>query len=382
MSPSHTVRCKPYFKLRSQVHGLAPALAAATTTWAVPDLCTAYNWPTGLAGGGVIAIVELGGGWVQSDIDSYFQSLGQPSPQITDVSVDGTTNSPNQSVGSSSDADIEVALDIEVSAAAYFRATGKPATMRMYWSQDIASAVAKAAQDGADVCSISWGADEAVWGTQAADQMESAATTATQEGMVVFAAAGDNDSSDGGDTPANVDVPSSCPHVIGCGGTFKTQTDETVWNDNPGQTDGEGTGGGYSTIFPTQSFQIGAPAAPTGTSAGTGRMVPDVTADADPNSGYEIFVHGASEIVGGTSAVAPLFAGLFAAFGTKLGFVTPTLWENQTAFTDITVGNNGFFSAGPGPDPCSGIGAPIGAKIAALFTTGASGHNPNAQITS
>jgi kumamolisin len=200
--------------------------------------------------------------------------------------------------------------------------------------------------------------------------------------MVVFAAAGDNDSSDGGDTPANVDVPSSCPHVIGCGGTFKTQTDETVWNDNPGQTDGEGTGGGYSTIFPTQSFQIGAPAAPTGTSAGTGRMVPDVTADADPNSGYEIFVHGASEIVGGTSAVAPLFAGLFAAFGTKLGFVTPTLWENQTAFTDITVGNNGFFSAGPGPDPCSGIGAPIGAKIAALFTTGASGHNPNAQITS
>jgi kumamolisin len=380
--PSPTVKCKPYFKLRSQVHGLAPALAAATTTWAVPDLCTAYNWPTSLAGGGVIAIVELGGGWVQSDIDSFFQSLGQPSPQITDVSVDGTTNSPNQSVGSSNDADIEVALDIEVSAAAYFAATGKPATIRMYWSQDIASAVAKAAQDGADVCSISWGADEAVWGTTAADQMESAASTATQEGMVVFAAAGDNDSSDGGDTPANVDVPSSCPHVVGCGGTFKTKTEETVWNDNPGQTDGEGTGGGYSTIFPTQSFQIGAPAAPTGTSAGTGRMVPDVAADADPNSGYEIFVHGATEIVGGTSAVAPLFAGLFAAFGTKLGFVTPTLWENQTAFTDITVGNNGFFSAGPGPDPCSGIGAPIGASIAALFTTGASGHNPNAQFTS
>jgi len=381
VSPSPTVRCKPYFKLRSQVRGIVPAAEAASTTWAVPDLCAAYNWPTGLAGGGVIAIVELGGGWVQSDIDSYFQSLGQPSPQITDVSVDGTTNSPNQSVGSSNDADIEVALDIEVSAAAYFAATGKPATIRMYWSQDIASAVAKAAQDGADVCSISWGADEAVWGTTAADQMESAATTATQEGMAVFAASGDNDSGDGGSTPANVDVPSSCPHVVGCGGTFKTKTDETVWNDNPGQTNGEGTGGGYSTIFPTQSFQIGAPAPPTGTAGGTGRMVPDVAADADPNSGYQIFVHGASEIVGGTSAVAPLFAGLFAAFGTKLGFVTPTLWQNQAAFNDITVGDNGFFKAALGPDPCSGIGSPKGASIAALFTTGASGHNPNNQMT-
>jgi kumamolisin len=198
--------------------------------------------------------------------------------------------------------------------------------------------------------------------------------------MSVFAASGDNDSGDGGSTPANVDVPSSCPHVVGCGGTFKTATQETVWNDNPGQTDGEGTGGGYSTIFPPQSWQIGAPAPPNGTTAGTGRMVPDVAADADPNSGYQIFVHGSSEIVGGTSAVAPLFAGLFAAFGTKLGFVTPTLWENQTAFNDITQGDNGFYNAQVGPDPCSGIGSPIGAKIAALFTA-ASGHSASGQVT-
>jgi len=375
-----TVRNKPYFKLPSQVARVAPALAATTNTWAVPDLCAAYNWPTGLAGGGVIAIVELGGGWVQSDIDSFFQSIGQPSPQITDVSVDGTTNSPNQNVGSSSDADIEVALDIEVAAEAYFAATGNPATVRMYWSQDIASAVEKAAQDGCDVCSISWGADEALWGTTAAQQMESAATSATQVGMVVFAAAGDNDSSDGGSTPANVDVPSSCPHVVGCGGTFKTATQETVWNDNPGQTDGEGTGGGYSTIFPPQSWQIGAPAPPANTAAGTGRMVPDVAGDADPNSGYQIFVHGSQQIVGGTSAVAPLFAGLFASFGTKLGFVTPTLWENQSDFNDITMGNNGFYNAGPGPDPCSGIGSPIGARIASLFTA-ASGHSASGQVT-
>ena len=170
-------------------------------------------------------------------------------------------------------------------------------------------------------------------------------------------------------TPANVDVPSSCPHVVGCGGTYKTPTEETVWNDNPGQTDGEGTGGGYSTIFPVQAFQIGAPAPPAGSTAGKGRMVPDVAADADPNTGYDMVVHGAQTVVGGTSAVAPLYAGLFASFGTKLGFVTPKLWQNQNAFNDITIGGNGLYNAAPGPDPCSGIGSPVGTSIAALFVT-------------
>ena len=185
--------------------------------------------------------------------------------------------------------------------------------------------------------------------------------------MIVFAASGDNDSSDGGQTPANVDVSSSCPHVVGCGGTLKTATQESVWNDNPGETDGEGTGGGYSTIFPVQAFQIGAPPPPAGSTAGKGRMVPDVAGDADPDSGYEIIVHGSQAVVGGTSAVAPLYAGLFASFGIKLGFVTPKLWLNQKAFNDVTVGGNGFYNAAPGPDPCSGIGSPIGASIAALF---------------
>jgi kumamolisin len=366
MSKTPTYGCHPYFKLRKPA-GLGAA-APAGEPWAVPSLCAAYNWPTGLSGGGVIAIVELGGGWVASDMSSFFQSVNQPVPSITDVSVDGTQNTPNQS-GQAGEADYEVALDIQVSGAAYYIATGQAATIRVYWSQDIASAVAKASSDGCDVCSISWGADEAEWGIAGADQMESAAQSAVAGGMIVFGAAGDNDSGDGGPTPANVDCPSSCPHVVGCGGTFKTATQETVWNDNPGETDGEGTGGGYSTIFPVQSFQIGAPPAPANTQFGSGRMVPDVSGDADPNTGYEIVVHGSSTVVGGTSAVAPLYAGLFASFGTKLGFVTPTLWLNQTAFNDITVGGNGFYDAAVGPDPCSGIGSPIGTSIAALFVT-------------
>jgi len=352
--------CYAFFKLPDDPR------AAAAKSWSVPNLCAAYNWPTGMPGGGVIAIVELGGGWVQPDMNAYFKSLGQPVPSITDVSVDGTKNTPNQS-GSAGDDDYEVALDIQVSGAAYYAATGQAATIRVYWSQDIGTAVAKAAADGCDVCSISWGSDEANWGTTAAEQMETTAASATAKGMVIFAAAGDNDSSDGGPTPANVDCPSSCPHVVGCGGTTKSATSETVWNNNPGQTGGEGTGGGYSTIFPVQSFEIGAPPAPANTQYGTGRMAPDVCADADPNTGYNVYVRGSATVVGGTSAVAPLYAGLFAAFGTKLGFVTPALWKNQSAFTDITLGNNGFYSAAVGPDACTGIGAPIGSSIAGLF---------------
>ena len=353
---------KAYFKLPKNPR------AAVATAWNVPDLCRAYNWPTGAPGGGVIAIVELGGGWVASDIDAFFQSLGQPTPSVTDVSVDGTKNTPGQS-GSAGDDDYEVALDIEVSGAAYYAATGRAATIRVYWSQDIGTAVQKAASDGCDVCSVSWGSDEANWGTTAAQQMETIAQAAAAGGMIVFAASGDNDSSDGGPTPANVDCPSSCPHAVGCGGTSKTATQETVWNDNPGKTDGEGTGGGYSTVFPLQSFQIGAPPAPANTQYGKGRMVPDVSANADPNTGYNVFVHGSATVVGGTSAVAPLYAGLFAALGTKLGFVTPALWKNQKAFNDITVGGNGFYNAAVGPDPCSGIGSPIAGSIAKVIAT-------------
>jgi hypothetical protein len=207
---THKFRHKTYFKLlKPQTAAEAAAAAAAGTgPWNVPDLCKAYNWPANLAGGGVIAIVELGGGWVQSDISAFFQPIGQSAaPQITDVSVDATKNNPNQSVGAADDPDIEVALDIEVAGAAYFAATGKAATIRVYWSQSIDTAVQKAAEDGCAVCSISWGADEALWGTSAVEAMESVAEAATSMGMVVFGATGDNDSSDGGPTPANVMRP-------------------------------------------------------------------------------------------------------------------------------------------------------------------------------
>jgi kumamolisin len=318
------------------------------TSWRVRDLCAAYQWPTNAPGGGTIGIIELGGGWHQQDLAQFCTANSIPAPTITDVSVDGTTNRPGDP------ADAEVALDIQIAAAAYSVATGGAhANIRMYWTQDIASGIQAAAKDGCDVFSISWGAPENVWGVALAQALDAAASAAVAVGMVVFAASGDNDSSDG--TGASVvDLPAAAPHIIGCGGTNKSHSgQEVVWNNNPGQANGSGTGGGYSTIFPPQSWQLGTPVQNAG-----GRLVPDVAGDADPYTGYQVFINGRQQVIGGTSAVAPLYAGLFAALGTKLGFVTPKLYKIPHSFHDITVGDNGAYQAKVGVDPCTGLGAP------------------------
>ena len=376
--------CHPYVKFAVTEPGIIEPRAAAQYRWSVPDLCRAYQWPTGLAGGGVIAIIELGGGWITSDMTAYFAAIGQPMPTIIDVSVAGNGNAPNTSA-SDPGPDAEVTLDIQIAASAYFVATGHPAMIRVYWCGNDPSAIAAgiraAAADGCDTCSISWGAAETVW-QQASQQLgqdlpallDAAAAAATQAGMVIFAAAGDNDSSDGSPNPATVDLPSSSPHVVGCGGTRKTPTAETVWNDSPGNPNGNGTGGGFSAIFKPQPWEAGAPHGP-------GRMVPDVAADADPATGFEVIVHGQSTVIGGTSAVAPLYAGLFASFGRKLGFVNAILWSNHLAFNDITQGDNGHYRARIGPDPCTGLGSPIGSKLATLLAAAATPIDPGSPTT-
>jgi kumamolisin len=349
------IPCRNYIKYPAP-QGLRPR---ALTPFRVADLCRAYNFPTGLAGGGVVGILELGGGYTQADLDLFSQRNGLPQILPTDVSVNGGKNTPGQ------DADGEVLLDIQVAAAAYFYCTGQLPTIKMFFApNDDASfpdVMNEAVAHDCDVLSISWGADEVRWGQEAANRTEEAAQAATESGCVVFAAAGDNSSSDG-DPGANVDLPSSCPHVIGCGGTTKTQFKEVVWGD--GTPNGNGTGGGYSIYFPPQDWQIGAPPSP----GRPGRMVPDVAADADPNTGYLVVVNGQEIQIGGTSAVAPFYAGLFAAFGRKLGWVTPTLWQHPEAFVDITEGSNGSFHASRGPDPCTGLGVPNGMALATLFT--------------
>jgi kumamolisin len=355
LPPTNKNRIHPYSPVQ-------PNAGASATPWRVGDLCKAYDWPSNLDGGGIIAIIALGGGWVPSDVSQFFdsQDLKGLAPHVTDHSVDGITQ--NSKCNPPSDADAEVALDIELAAAAYAVATGKAATIRVYWAQGIQGAIAgvrAATDDECDVCCITWGADEQKWGEDAAWAFEQAAEAATAAGMVIFAASGDNDSSDGGLTPANVDLPASAPHVIACGGTTKPrnlQESEKVWNDTLGDPSGRGTGGGFSTIFRIPAWQIG-------TLQAEMRMVPDVAANADPNVGYEIYVNQSARIVGGTSAATALYTGLFASFTPKLGFIIPELYKNQVCFNDIQEGDNGQFRALVGPDACSGLGSPKASRL-------------------
>src|SRR5262249_42975706 len=136
-------------------------------------------------------------------------------------------------------------------------------------------------------------------------------------GKTVFVAAGDNGSSDGqSDAGNHVDFPASSPYVVGCGGTTleanvstDTITSEVVGNETASN---EGaTGGGVSDFFPKPSYQDSVNV-PAPTSQAGGRGVPDVAADADPVTGYQVTIDGSTTTIGGTSAVAPLYAGLFA----------------------------------------------------------------------
>ena len=279
----------------------------------------------------------------------FSQLNGLPRIVPTDVPVNGGQNSPG------GDADGEVLLDIQVAAAAYFFCTGQVPTIKMFFAPNddasFAAVMDAAVAAGCDVLSISWGKDEDAWDPAVEDQVEAAARAASENGCVVFAASGDNSSGDGA-AGANVDVPSACPHIIGCGGTRKTPFAEVVWGD--GHANGRGTGGGCSAHFPPQDFQIGAPPSP----GHPGRMVPDLAADADPDTGYLIIANGQEVQIGGTSAVAPLYSGLFAAFGQKLGFVRqPSINTPRRSWTSPR-GRTGRSAPAAAPTPAPGSGCP------------------------
>lgn len=326
----------------------------------MPALCSAYGFPTNLAAtaDATIGIIELGGGFRAADISAALSGWSLPQPSITAVGVDGGANSPGD------EADAEVVLDIQIAAAAYSYCTGRPAKVRVYFAPNtdagFADAVARAASDGCATISISWGGPEASWGKQAVAAFDSVCASAVAGGATIFAASGDNLSGDGG-RGNNVDFPASSTHVVGVGGTAKNSTSEVVWNEGGG-----GTGGGRSVMFAVPSWQVGIP-------AGSGRMVPDVAANADPATGYRIVLNGRTTVVGGTSCGAPLFAGLFAALATangkSLGNVLPRLYQLPTCFGDITSGNNGAYQARPGPDECTGLGVPMGKALAAALLT-------------
>jgi kumamolisin len=343
----------------------------------------AYAFPSGTTGNGqTVGIVELGGGFETSDLTTYFQGLGLSAPSVTAVSVDGGQNAP----GVDENADGEVMLDIEV-----VGAVAPGVAIAVYFApntdQGFIDAVSTAVHDTThkpSVVSVSWGESEDAWSQQARTQMEQILTEAAGLGVTVTVAAGDNGSTDGvTDGEQHVDFPASAPHALACGGTSlrasgATIESETVWND-PG--DGA-TGGGISRQFAVPSYQANAGLPVNVDTQATGRGVPDVSGNADPQTGYVVRVDGAQETVGGTSAVAPLWAGLTALLneqlGAPLGFAQPLLYPllGTASFHDITSGNNGSYAARTGWDACTGLGSPDGTALAAALSPPAAGTAP------
>lgn len=384
---------------KKTIHRIAPK-AARGGSFSVSEILKLYRFPPALDGTGqTIALLELntptdpsqtnqkaGAGYTNSDLNAFFSKLKLKTPAITPVSVDGGANLP----GLNPDADGEVTLDIEVAGAA---APG--ARIAVYFAPNtdkgFIDAVTAAVHDEVrkpTVLSISWGGPEDSASKQFLDGVNSAISDASLIGMTVCVASGDSGSSDlsSSDGRPHVDFPASSPYSLACGGTAltgknSTITSELVWNE--GRQGGAG-GGGVSTKFSLPDYQKNTSVAksPAGKD---GRGVPDVAGNADPQTGYQIILTGKELVIGGTSAVAPLWAGLVARINQQLakngsggaGLLNTMLYQlpaGPDALRDITEGNNdidgnlGVYSAATGWDACTGLGTPNGEALLQALT--------------
>ena len=358
-----------------------------TTTISVATARQLYRFPANSAAGQTIAILSEDG-YKSSDISTSFG--GHP-PTITDVAVDAKN---------SGNADPETTQDIFIAASAAPGA--KIAVYFTTYSQagwvDLLHRVVHP-KAGDPVCSVlsssfylSDGDDSATLSAEGLSKnFVNAVTAAFQDaaiqGVTVCIASGDTGSaSKRTDGKAHVQYPASDPWVLSVGGTTigninGSTCDEYVWNDTFFGGDTGATGGGISDFFAMPKYQLGAGVPVSLNDNHIGRGVPDVAANASPNSGYPLTVNGFSAVGNGTSASAPLWAGyiavLNAALGGNVGFINPVLYRlGSYAFRDILgspgPANNGLdgvsgYPADKGWDACTGWGSPSGtAMLAAL----------------
>ena len=360
-------QASPHFRMR-------PA-ASGATSYTPPQVADLYGFPSGTGAGECVALIELGGGFRPADLDTYFKGLGVASPTVTAVSVDHAQNAPS---GDANGPDGEVMLDIEV-----VGAIAPQAKIAVYFAPNtdagFLNAITTAIHDTTNkpsVISISWGSAEANWTAQAMTAMDEAFQTAATLGITVCIASGDNGSSDGvNDGGDHVDFPASSSFALACGGTSlkgsaSAISSEIVWNNG---ANGGASGGGISGFFARPAWQasLSAVDAQGKSVALTQRGVPDIAGNADPQTGYEVRVDGTASVIGGTSAVAPLWAALIARInqlsGKPAGFLNPQLYQNPKALRDITSGNNGDFAAAAGWDACTGLGSPNGAALRSVI---------------
>ena len=331
------------------------------------DLSKIYGFPKTVTGKKqCIGSIELGGGYRNTDLTTYFAGLGIATPVVKAISVDGGINKPT----TANSADGEVMLDIEVAGA-----VAPGSTIVVYFAPNtdkgFLDAITTAIHDNQNkpsVISISWGAAEKSWTAQSLTNFNEAFKSAALLGVTICVAAGDEGSDDNvGDGKVHADFPSSSPYVLSCGGTkliasLKKIKSEIVWH----AATNSATGGGVSDFFPLPDYQKNAKVPLSIDTKFKGRGVPDVAGNADPATGYRVRVDGQNLVIGGTSAVAPLMAGLIALLNEKngkpAGFINPKLYANPSGCRDITVGDNittatnKGYKAGIGWDACTGWG--------------------------
>jgi kumamolisin len=382
------LRCK------SRPSGHVADMATTARPWFVPtELAPIYNFPAADTANQCIGLLEFGGGVDQSDVAAYFEKIGVPAPSLQVVTVDGVSTDPQSDPGSTG----EVMLDIDVAGA-----LSGGAKLAVYFSTfdekgliDCLSAVIADAANNPSVLSVSWGWDEnqpfnsqgILWSPAAIDHVNHSLLAAAQLGITVCVSTGDDGSeAQIQDGRAHVCFPATSPYVLAVGGTTlhvrkdvngQVAMSETVWNDGPHS----GTGGGVSDITAVPPWQEGK--VPNSINPGNfaGRAIPDVAANADPSTGYMTISGGNQQIVGGTSASAPLWASLIvrinALLGARVGNFNELLYTKigpANVLRDITQGNNdtggllnGQFQAGTGWDACTGWGTPDGAALLAAL---------------
>jgi len=325
----------------------------APSGYSPQQIATAYNWPavtnTGNGAGQTIAIATAYS-FKSSDLTGFWNQYGLPNHTVTIVPVDGSTTRTN----------VETTIDIERSGAMAPGATilvYEGANAQLTTFTDVYNAIVTA--NTAGVMTTSWGTAESNMSTTTLNADDNIFKQAAAQGISLFAAAGDNGSSDGTSNTDEADYPSSDPYVAACGGTSLTLASsgaiasETAWS---------GSGGAESHYFAEPSWQVGTNVPEDGY-----RQTSDFALDADPNTGYSVLYGGKWSVYGGTSFVAPQMAALFtvrnASAGSRLGQSNSAIYNlANTAsysadFHDITSGSNGAFSAGPYWDHPTGWGS-------------------------
>ena len=400
----NSVQYQPLYQLQTshQHH----AASGPTSGYAPKDLEGAYDVAplqsaNVLGDNQTIALFELDG-YQQSDVNQYFQYYNLGTPSLNNVLVDGASGAAGQGA-------IEVELDIEIAAA-----MAPHANLLVYEAPNTTQGMNDlynriVTDNKAQIVSISWGLCESSSGPAELQTLDNIFKQGAAQGMSFFAAAGDSGAYDCQDTNLAVDSPASDPYVTGVGGTTLQLNNgaygsEAVWS-NPNVTNrgpkGVGGGGGLSNTFKEPGWQTG-PGVKNQYSNGY-REVPDVTADADPNTGYAMYCTVTNAgcpatgwiSVGGTSAGAPLWAGNAALINqylqsqgkSRIGYANPTLYalynaqQQYPAFHDITSGNNLYYPATSNYDLASGMGSPDVYNIARDLLGGAPPPTPTPSPT-